>query len=140
MTPSAGATDQGRTMGQMPIAAGILSLLIWGSLLLARGQFWRIRPALPPRGVTAPLARIAVIIPARNEADVVGRAVTSLLQQTGGHSVHIFLVDDGSSDGTAQAVKDAATALSPAGMVTVIAGGPLPSGWSGKIVALPQSA
>ncbi len=122
----------------MLIAAGILSLLIWGYLLLARGQFWRIRPALPPRGVSAPPARIAVIIPARNEADVVDRAVTSLLQQTGGHSVHIFLVDDGSSDGTAQAVKDAATALSRAEMLTVIAGRPLPSGWSGKMWALQQ--
>jgi len=122
----------------MLIAAGILSLLIWGYLLLARGQFWRVRTTLQPRGVSEHPARIAVIIPARNEADVVGRAVTSLLQQSGTHSVHIFLVDDGSSDSTAQVAKDAATALNLQEMLTVISGRPLPSGWSGKLWAIQQ--
>jgi hopene-associated glycosyltransferase HpnB len=122
----------------MLIAAGTLTLLIWGYLLLARGQFWRVQSALSPYVATERPARIAVIIPARNEADVVGRAVTSLLQQTGPHSLHIFLVDDGSSDGTAQAAKDAAATLSRREMLTVIAGRPLPSGWSGKLWALQQ--
>ena len=51
-----------------------------------------------------------MIIPARNEADVVGRAIRSLLQQTGDHKIHIFLVDDASTDGTAQAARAAAIA------------------------------
>src|SRR2546428_268037 len=32
----------------MLIVAGVLSLLIWGYLLLLRGGFWRIRYAIPP--------------------------------------------------------------------------------------------
>jgi hopene-associated glycosyltransferase HpnB len=121
----------------MLIAAGVLSLLIWGDLLLARGQFWRIRPTHVREADNRP-ARIAVIIPARNEADVVGRAITSLLQQTGENTLHVFLVNDGSSDGTAQAARDAAKTAGRTEMLTVIEGKPLPSGWSGKLWALHQ--
>ena len=87
----------------MLIAAGVLCLLIWVYLVLGRGGFWRIYDAAPPPKLAGSPARIAVIIPARNEADVVGRAISSLLQQTGPNSIHIFLVDDGSTDSTAQA-------------------------------------
>ncbi|MGC2697921.1 MAG: glycosyltransferase, partial [Candidatus Angelobacter sp.] len=83
-------------------------------------------------------AQVAVIVPARNEADVVGRAITSLLHQAGSHSMQIFLVDDGSSDNTAQAALDAASSAGRAGMLTVIAGRPLPPGWAGKLWAVHQ--
>src|SRR5476649_2646804 len=104
----------------MLFAAGVLSLLIWGYLIVGRGGFWRIRPATPPFCLPATSlqekpanenpARIAVIVPARNEADVVGRAISSLLRQNGPNSIHIFLVDDGSTDSTTQAAHDAAVA------------------------------
>ncbi len=121
----------------MLIAAGVLSLLIWGYLLLARGQFWHVRPTHFFETDNR-RARIAIIIPARNEADVVGRAITSLLQQTGASALHIFLVNDGSSDGTAEAARDAANAAGRTEMLTVIEGQPLQSGWSGKLWALQQ--
>lgn len=132
----------------MFIAAGVLSLLIWAYLVLARGGFWRIYPApsdLASGGidslandVQANPARIAVIIPARNEADVVGRAIQSLLQQTGHNTLHIFLVDDASTDGTAQAAHDAATAAGQTQSLTIVAGTSLPAGWSGKLWAMQQ--
>lgn len=121
----------------MLIAAGILGVLIWGYLLLARGQYWRVQPAHSDRE-NSHSARIAVAIPARDEADVVGRAIRSLLEQTGANTLHIFLVDDGSTDGTAQAARDAAKAAGRAKMLTVIEGRPLPPGWSGKLWALQQ--
>ncbi|HKV92859.1 MAG TPA: glycosyltransferase [Candidatus Angelobacter sp.] len=121
----------------MLIAAGILSLLIWGYLLFARGQFWRLQTDRPQKANPRP-ARIAVIIPARNEAGVVGRAVASLLQTSDPNTLHIFLVDDGSSDGTAQAAQDAAMTVGRPEMLTVIAGQPLLSGWSGKLWAMQQ--
>lgn len=121
----------------MLIAAGIISLLIWGYLLLARGQFWRIRPVqFVPASPSS--VRLAAIIPARNEADVVGRVIASLLQQAGGNTLHIFLVDDGSTDGTAAAARDAAKAAGRPELLTVIEGRPLPPGWSGKLWALQQ--
>src|SRR6476646_10313247 len=115
----------------MLIAAGVLSLLIWVYLLLGRGGFWRIHPDTASVSASDPV-RIAVIIPARNEADVVGSAVTSLLRQAGSHSIQIFLVDDGSTDSTTQAALEAAQAAGSAERLTIIAGRPLPTGWSGK--------
>lgn len=129
----------------MLTAAALLTVLIWGYLLLFRGVFWRIKPAiLPPpdqiadQTISQSSARIAVVIPARNEADVVGRTVTSLLRQSGANSIHIFLVNDGSTDGTAQAAREAAAAIGCMEMLTVIEGKPLAQGWSGKMWAVQQ--
>ena len=79
-----------------------------------------------------------MIIPARNEADVVGLAIRSLLQQSGCATLHVFLVDDASTDGTAQAAHAAALAVGQAQNLTVIPGSPLPPGWSGKLWAMQQ--
>ncbi|MGZ4855644.1 MAG: glycosyltransferase [Candidatus Angelobacter sp.] len=122
----------------MLIAAGVVSLLIWAYLVLARGGFWRIYPAAPTLSSQANPVRIAVIIPARDEADVVGQAIRSLLQQTGHNTIHIFLVDDASTDGTAQAARTSAIAEGQAQNLTVVPGSPLPAGWSGKLWAMQQ--
>jgi hopene-associated glycosyltransferase HpnB len=131
----------------MLIAAGVLTLLIWTYLVFARGGFWRIYAAKAPLQQGAALhesssandpVRIAVIIPARNEADVVDCVVRSLLQQTGQNAIHIFLVDDGSTDSTAQVARAAAMAIGQSKALTIVPGTPLPSGWSGKLWALEQ--
>jgi hopene-associated glycosyltransferase HpnB len=127
----------------MFIAAGILCLLIWGHLLLWRGGFWRIRDAAQPlpaadRRINESPVRIAVIVPARNEADVVGRAISSLLRQSGPHAIQIFLIDDGSTDGTAQAAREAAMLAERTEMLTIRQGQPLVPGWSGKLWAMQQ--
>ncbi len=138
----------GRTIAEMLIAAGVLSLLIWVYLVFWRGGFWRIYPV--PSGVISPgndspangfqlnPARIAVIVPARNEADVVGRAIRSLLLQHGHNALHIFLVDDASTDGTAQAALAAAITENQAQNLTIVQGRDLPPGWSGKLWAMQQ--
>ena len=79
-----------------------------------------------------------MIIPARNEADVVGRAIQSLLRQIGPQKIHIFLVDDASTDATAQAARAAAIAEDQMQNLTVVPGSPLPPGWSGKLWAMQQ--
>jgi glycosyltransferase involved in cell wall biosynthesis len=135
----------------MLTAAGVLTLLIWLYLFLLHGQFWRISRILVPgsnrvtgaarssTAVEATSLRITVVIPARDEADVVGRCVTSLLRQQGGSNVlHIFLVDDASSDATAEIARTAAQAAGKAEQLTVIAGRPLVPGWSGKLWAVQQ--
>ena len=127
----------------MLFAAGVLTLLIWTYLVFARGGFWRIHPAAVPtvsaeNRVQANPVRIAVIVPARNEADVVGQAIRSLLWQSPQNAIHIFLVDDGSTDSTAQAARETAMAIDQADSLTVIPGTPLPPGWSGKLWALEQ--
>ncbi|HLI62264.1 MAG TPA: glycosyltransferase [Terriglobales bacterium] len=81
---------------------------------------------------------IAVIVPARDEAEVIGRAVTSLLRQSCIEALHIFVVDDNSTDGTADAVRRAAAQSEHGERVRVIRGLPLPAGWTGKLWAVKQ--
>src|SRR5215472_7077580 len=123
----------------MMTVAGALCLSIWLYLFFAHGRFWRTGALmLPmPRGATNP-ARIAALVPARNEADVVGRSMTSLLGQTGGQSVHVFLIDDGSDDGTTEVALEAARTVGKSEHLTVIRGRPLIPGWSGKLWAVEQ--
>jgi len=116
-----------------------MSVLVWLYLLLARGGFWRVSRHLPRSLPDAPpSSRVAVIIPARNEAEVIGRSITSLLTQAGNHTIHIFLVDDSSSDGTAEIAHQAAKQASRSQDLTVIKGRSLPTGWTGKLWAVQQ--
>lgn len=117
----------------LAIAAAVPAL-IWGYLLLGRGRFWRI---VRPAGVPAAARRVAVIIPARNEAAGIARSIASLLGSADG-SLHIFLVDDSSADGTALLATQAAVSVGKVASLTVLQGHPLPPGWSGKLWAVSQ--
>jgi hopene-associated glycosyltransferase HpnB len=121
-----------------PTFAAIFSLLIWLHLLLARGGFWRTRKHLPPRARQAGPRRIAAIVPARNEAEVIAGSIASLLKQDGNNSLHVFLVDDSSSDGTAEIAREAAAQSGKSDALTIIPGRPLPPGWTGKLWAVQQ--
>ena len=77
----------------------VLSLLIWLYLLLAHGRFWHSGPELAPaRPVAAP--PVAVVVPARDEAPLIGQSLRSLLAQEYPGPLRVIVVDDGSSDGT----------------------------------------
>src|SRR5947209_15792260 len=120
------------------IVAGSIALLIWLWLLLGQGGFWRVRSFLAlPRSAEL-TGKIAVVIPARDEADVVGQCIASLLNQTYKGPVHIFLVDDGSKDGTAETARRAIAQPAKPSALTIIRGAPLPAGWSGKLWAVHQ--
>ncbi len=116
---------------------GALSTCIWVYLLAARGRFWQMTSAATD--VQLPLSSappVAVVVPARNEADVIGRSVQSLLEQDYVGRLHIFVVDDHSSDGTASVVRKAAADKDE--QLTVTWATPLPTGWTGKMWALAQ--
>lgn len=102
---------------------GASSLVAWFYLFTARGAFWQI--AAPPKPKPSTAAKwVCVIIPARNEEASIGQAVASL------RPFHVVVVDDHSSDRTAQVAAEAGA--------EVIAAGPLPSGWSGKLWAISE--
>lgn len=82
--------------------------------------------------------KIVAVIPARDEAEVIGATVSTLLQQTLSSPLRVILVDDNSSDGTSEAAKAAADALGAGDRLIVIAGRPLPAGWTGKLWAVSQ--
>ena len=122
----------------IPYAIAAMPVVIWLYLLTGRGHFWRVAaervPSLPP-----PAARhVVVLVPARNEAPVVGTTVASLARQEFNGSIHIVVVDDGSIDGTAEAAVHAAQTAGALARFTLLRSDPLPSGWTGKLWALSQ--
>lgn len=122
----------------MLIALSTLALLIWLYLLLFRAGFWQMNHYLLPHRRSDRFRSVAAIIPARNEADVIDQAITSLLAQDFSGSIHIFVVDDHSSDSTAQIARETAQRAGAAERLTTIQSPPLPQGWLGKVWAMQQ--
>jgi hopene-associated glycosyltransferase HpnB len=119
-----------------------LALGIWLYLLLGRGGFWlsseRDDGKLAPVRSKGLQANVTVVIPARDEAEGIGACIGSLLRQDYAGDCHIVLVDDGSSDGTADIARKAAVTLGAERRLHVVAGAPLPAGWTGKLWAVKQ--
>jgi len=82
------------------------SLLAWFWLLLLRGGFWRCDQLLT--GTKPNLEEwpdVVAVIPARDEAASIQQAVTSLLKQSFQGALQIIVVDDNSSDKTAESLR-----------------------------------
>ncbi len=91
------------------IALGGLSLSIWLYLLFFRGGFWRAGTVLGGNVPPPPIwPGVTAVVPARNEFDVIGRSVSSLLKQDYPGPFAVILADDHSSDNTAQEAVEAA--------------------------------
>jgi hopene-associated glycosyltransferase HpnB len=78
---------------------------------------------------------VSVVVPARNEAAILGRTLPALRAQDYPGDWEIVLVDDRSEDGTATLARELD---SNARLTRVLAGNPLPPGWAGKVWALEQ--
>lgn len=113
------------------LALSSLSLLIWFVLLVGRGGFWRVSNLQASKGMKpAARCRVVAIVPARDEADVIGEAIQSLSKQAFDGELRVIVVDDASSDGTGDVARQCG--------VMVISGAPLAAGWTGKLWALQQ--
>ena len=120
----------------------LLSLVIWIFLLLFWGQFWRVNHQLEANQDkdidNNTLPTVCVIIPARNEADVIPVSLRSLLLQDYPGNFTIFLVDDQSSDGTANVAQEVAHNLDKTQQLQIVTSTSLPPGWTGKLWAMEQ--
>ncbi|MBX9709971.1 MAG: glycosyltransferase [Xanthobacteraceae bacterium] len=117
-----------------------LALAIWVYLLLGRGGFW-LTPKyddLQPQPASQAWPAIVAVVPARNEADSIADSVTSILQQPYPGALSMVLIDDQSSDGTAELARKAAASISASDRLSVLEGRELPSGWTGKMWAVQQ--
>jgi hopene-associated glycosyltransferase HpnB len=117
----------------------LISLLIWIYFLLGRGWFWRVKTA--PGLRNSPLKdskHVVAVVPARNEAEVIGASVDSLLNQDFEPGLRIIVVNDNSTDDTVDVAHAAGELIGQAQRLTILAGKPLPPGWTGKLWALSQ--
>jgi hopene-associated glycosyltransferase HpnB len=117
----------------------ILSLLIWLYLIFFRGKFWLSNQYIKSTKIDY-FPHICVIIPARNEADVLPTSLPSILSQDYQGKFQIVLIDDQSNDRTKEIAQNIALqgGEKQQKLLTVINGQPLPTGWSGKLWAMQQ--
>ncbi|QER88201.1 glycosyltransferase [Streptomyces tendae] len=127
-------------MGQTADVSAIVwsaavSLAAWLWLLLLQGWFWRTDVRLPASRDPDVWPEVCVVVPARDEAAVLPASLPSLLAQDYPGRAEIFLVDDGSTDGTARLARELAERLGGLPLTVGTPGEP-PAGWTGKLWAV----
>ncbi|CAL9388762.1 hypothetical protein SUDANB180_01207 [Streptomyces sp. enrichment culture] len=113
----------------------VVSLAAWAWLLLGQGFFWRTDVRLPPRREPDAWPSVCVVVPARDEAAVLPDSLPSLLAQDYPGRAEVFLVDDGSTDGTGELARELSRRLGGLPL-TVDSPGEPPAGWTGKLWAV----
>jgi chlorobactene glucosyltransferase len=117
----------------LPLSSLWLALVAWLIARAVRQSRILARVPVSARGSGGTVPRVAVIVPARNEAANIGPCVRSLCAQRYPRDrLSLIVVDDDSNDGTAAIV--AALARSDE-RVTLLRTPPLPPGWKGKVHA-----
>jgi hopene-associated glycosyltransferase HpnB len=123
------------------LALAALPCAVWLYLLTARGGFWRAAQRddepMPIASQTA-WPPVMAVIPARDEAELIGGTLVTLLNQNYRGAFAVIVVDDHSSDDTSAVVRKAAAAAGASGRVTVLSAPNLPEGWTGKLWAIHQ--
>lgn len=124
----------------MPIALAAtgLAVLGWVYLLAGHGRFWRTDQRLPALGaIPASWPDVAAVVPARNEAAVLPQTLPTLLALDYPGRLSILLVDDESSDGTAEVAaglrrqaQRSADGSWPADRLQIVVGAAAPAGWA----------
>ncbi len=120
------------------IGLGLLSLICWLAVLLRSGRPWDLQPvaedaAAPPDPAAWPA--VVIVVPARNESLSIPRTLPALAAQDYPGTWRIAVVDDRSTDGTADAVR-----AHGGSRAAVKQGSDLPEGWAGKVWAMSQGA
>lgn len=110
--------------------------LAWGWLLVSHHGFWRAGERLKRVAEPPEWPCVATIIPARNEAASIAAVIHAHMENDYPGENPIILIDDNSTDGTADIARGASD--DHGDRLTVLEGEPLAKGWSGKLWALQQ--
>jgi hypothetical protein len=113
------------------LAAGTYRAIRTAFRIARNARLEHVPAAHPPR-ITE---RVSVLMPARNEAHRIGPPIRSLVAQTGCDDLEILVLDDNSTDGTSDLIREATGGDS---RVRIMGGRPLPDGWRGKPHACAQ--
>lgn len=126
------------------LGVAVASLLAWIALVAFWGGFWLPRPKLLVSGdggdpdPAEEWPSVVAVIPARNEEDMLGQTLPTVINQSYDGPLHVVLVDDRSEDGTTDAAHAAAEKSLYPDRLTVVEGQPLPDEWAGKVWAMHQ--
>jgi hopene-associated glycosyltransferase HpnB len=114
-----------------------VSAVAWAYLLTGHGRFWLTSTRLPtdlPKPDHWP--SVGVVIPARDEATVLSETLPTLLKQDYPGELTVWLIDDGSSDGTAALAHTLSDRFRGSRAFSVLTAPPPPPGWTGKLNSL----
>lgn len=126
-------------MNVIVLGLTFLCLGIWVGLLAFRGRFWQTDCQLEVQSSKWEIwPSVCVVIPARNEADLLPITLRSILKQDYPGNFSVILVDDSSTDGTGTVAQQVAENLHKSWQIEVISAQALPSNWTGKLWAMEQ--
>jgi hopene-associated glycosyltransferase HpnB len=114
-------------------------LIVWLALFLAWGNFWRLWEFdfdLAQFRSPEKWPRVVALIPARNEASSIAEVVRAVATQNYAGEFRVIVIDDHSSDNTAEIARRVALEMGTAAKVTILAAPDLAAGWTGKLWAL----
>jgi hopene-associated glycosyltransferase HpnB len=120
---------------------GIITLGIWLHLFFGRGWFWRVGRLDADREPGEALGewpRVEAVVPARNEAETIGRAVAGLVKQDYPGAFSVVVVDDHSEDATASVAQQVAADSAAGERLSIVSASALAAGWTGKLWALKE--
>ena len=128
------------------LVLGAVSVLVWLGILLHPARAWDFRPV----GEDEPAdfedtqsdrwPSVCVLVPARNEAEVLPHTLPALLRQDYPGQLTVLVIDDRSHDASGQSARQTGHRLDAPHRLVVLSGSPLPPGWVGKVWALEQGA
>ncbi len=114
-----------RRWGSLVVTGAAVASAVAAAHAAVNARLMRVPPPSPP----ACPERVSVLLPVRNEAHRVAPTIRSLLAQHGVADLEIVVLDDGSTDGTADVVRQIADG-DP--RIRVVTGDPPPAGLPGK--------
>jgi len=117
-----------------------IALVVWLYLIAGRGVFWRVSVGddAHEHAESRRWPRIVAVVPARNESEIIAETLSALLTQDYPGCLSVILVDDHSTDGTAEIGRATAVHAGAPERLAVLRGAPLPQGWAGKLWAMKQ--
>lgn len=120
----------------LTMIAALLTLSYLLLIVTGYRYLYAARELTIPRAAETPQPApfVSVIIPARNEEDMIERCVTSLARQEY-PQFEIIVVNDNSTDRTGEILEELSRRFP---LLRIINGQPLPAGWCGKPFALHQ--
>ena len=112
----------------------------WAYLVAGHGRYWQTGQRLPRAARDpCPWPDVVAVVPARNEAGMLAATLPTLLRQDYPGTLEVVLVDDRSSDGTAEAAAKLRPGPRLRGRsLRVLAGAPTPPRWAAKVWAMAQ--